>query len=154
MSIQHARNMAPIRKTPQMDRVNSPHGRGPRILVVEDDELVRIMLRLGLERHGFRVSMAADGAEALEVYRENAEVIDVVLLDVCMPGLDGPRTLDTLRRMNPAVTACFMSGDTGIYEPEDLLRRGARHIFVKPFLLDDVAKKLYALVSTSTPCPA
>lgn len=154
MSAQHAQNTTPARKTPWADAANLPPGGGPVVLVVEDDDLVRIMLRLGLERHGFRVSMATDGAEALEMYRENMAVIDVVLLDVCMPGLDGPRTLDALRRVNPAVAACFMSGHSGSYEPAELLRRGARHVFAKPFLLDDVAKKLHALVTTATPCPA
>ena len=121
----------------------------PGILVVEDDELVRIMLRLGLERHGLRVWLAADGAEAIERYREHAPSIAIVLLDVCMPGLDGPQTLAALRRMNPDVVACFMSGNTGIYEPDELLRRGARHVFAKPFLLEELARNLHALVPTS-----
>lgn len=127
----------------------------PGILVVEDDELVRIMLRLGLERHGFRVCLAADSAEAIERYREHAPSIAIVLLDVCMPGLDGPQTLAALRRMNADVVACFMSGNTGRYEPDELLRRGARHVFAKPFLLDELARNLHSLVPTSsTLCPA
>ena len=127
----------------------------PGILVVEEDDLVRLMLRLGLERHGFRVRLAADGAAAIDLYREHAPSIAIVLLDVCMPGLDGPQTLAALRRMNADVVACFMSGNTGSYEPDELLRRGARHVFAKPFFLDELARNLHALVSTSsTLCPA
>jgi CheY-like chemotaxis protein len=113
------------------------------------------MLRLGLERHGFHVRPAGNGAEAIDLYRKHAADIAVVLLDVRMPGLDGPQTLDALRLMNPDVVACFMSGHTGIYEPEELLRRGARHVFAKPFLLDELARTLHSLVPTSPAlCPA
>jgi CheY-like chemotaxis protein len=63
----------------------------PGVLVADDDELVRDGARLGLGRRGFRVWLARDGCEAIELYREHQAHIDVVLLDVPMPGTDGPR---------------------------------------------------------------
>jgi CheY-like chemotaxis protein len=114
--------------------------------VVDDHGPVRNMLRAVLEWHGFRVLTAADGEEAVALYPEHAAEIAVVLLDVRMPGMDGPRTLDALRRVNPDVVACFMSGDLGDYELADLFGRGARHVFEKPFNLDELARALRALV--------
>jgi CheY-like chemotaxis protein len=117
-------------------------GHKPGVLVVESDALVRIMLRAGLERHGFRVWLAPDGAEALDLYREHREAIAVVLLAVRLPGLDGPHTLDALRERDPQVRACFLSDDTDGYQPVELHQRGARFVFTTPFLLDDLAQTL------------
>jgi CheY-like chemotaxis protein len=96
-------------------------------------------------RDGFDVWLAADGREAIDLYREHRESIAVVLLDVRMPGLDGPGTLDALRELNPEVLACFMSGDTGAYDPQELLRRGAASIIAKPFHIDQLANNLRRL---------
>ena len=100
------------------------------------------MVQLGLERNGFAVWLARDGREAIDLYRQHAEEIAVVLLDVRMPGLDGLQTLEVLRQRNPEVLACFMSGDTGPCKPEELLQRGAAHVIAKPFQLDDLANIL------------
>lgn len=112
------------------------------VLVVDDEHLVRIMVQLGLERNGFDVWLAPNGREAIDLYRAHKEDIDVVLLDVCMPGLDGPATLDALRKRNPEVRACFMSGETGSYQLDELVQRGAAHVIAKPFLLGDLANIL------------
>jgi CheY-like chemotaxis protein len=114
----------------------------PGVLVVDDEHMVRIVVQLGLERNGFDVWLARSGWDAIDLYRRHSEEIAVVLLDVRMPGLDGPHTLDVLRELNPEVTACFMSDDTGTYEPEELLRRGASYVIAKPFRLDDLANIL------------
>ena len=70
----------------------------PGVLVVDDEHMVRIMVQLGLERNGFDVWLARNGREAIDLYRGHAEEIAVVLLDVCMPGLDGLATLEVLAR--------------------------------------------------------
>ena len=114
----------------------------PGVLVVDDEYLVRIMVQLGLERNGFGVWLASGGREAIELYRKHRDSIAVVLLDVRMPGLDGPQTLDALRELNPGVRACFMSGDTGAHEPEGLRQRGAACVIAKPFQLEDLANVL------------
>jgi CheY-like chemotaxis protein len=117
----------------------------PGVLVVDDEHPVRAVVQLGLERNGFEVWLATNGREAVHLYRKHREHIAVVLLDVRMPGLDGPATLDVLRSLNPGVLVCFMSGDTGDYEQEQLRQRGAVHVIVKPFHLDQLAKVLRRL---------
>jgi CheY-like chemotaxis protein len=117
----------------------------PGVLVVDDEHFVRSILQLGLARSGFNVWLASNGQEAVDLYREHRADIGVVLLDVRMPGLDGPATLDALRHLNPDVLACFMSGDMGNYEPEDLRRGGPACAIAKPFHLDDLANILRLL---------
>ena len=63
-----------------------------------------------MRSHGLAVWLAADGPEAVELYRGHRDTIDVVLLDVQMPGLDGPATLTALREFDPGVLCCFMTG--------------------------------------------
>jgi two-component system cell cycle sensor histidine kinase/response regulator CckA len=122
-----------------------PFPQRPGVLVADDEHFVRSMLQLGLERYGFDVWMACDGREALLLYRAHRERIDVVLLDVRMPVLDGPGTLDALRELNPDVLAYFLTGDTGPYDPQELLRRGAARIIIKPFHIDELASNLWIL---------
>jgi CheY-like chemotaxis protein len=120
---------------PRAQQAREKHG----VLVVDDDNMVRIMVQLGLEEDGFNVWPACNGREAIQLYQTHRDRITIVLLDVHMPGLDGPATLDALRNLDPDVLACFMSGDLGDYEPEELRRRGAAHVITKPFLLKDLA---------------
>jgi DNA-binding response OmpR family regulator len=123
------------------------------ILIVDDDPSVRAMLEMGLRHHGFVVSLASQGQEALVLYRDHAQEIDIVLLDVRMPGMDGPQTLAALRQINPQVRCCFVSGETGDYTQEALLALGAAHYFKKPFSLSGVTQVLRQLVENTPPKP-
>lgn len=129
-----------VRAAPVEDR---PRPAG--VLVVDDDGLIRSMLGTGLRQQGVRVWLAANGREAVEVYGRHAGEIDLVLLDVRMPGLDGPQTLAALEKIDPRVRCCFMSGDTGTYTSRELLRPTVLRVFRKPFRLDDVAEVLAGL---------
>jgi CheY-like chemotaxis protein len=121
----------------------------PEVLVADDDGLVLAMLGLVLRRRGFAVRLASCGHEAVRLYRLHRDTIRVLLLDVQMPGLDGPGTLLAIRALDPAVRCCFMSGDTGSYSAEELLALGAAHILEKPFLnLDTVVETLRRLACT------
>jgi CheY-like chemotaxis protein len=106
----------------------------PEILVVEDEAAVLDMLDVALRHYGFAVRLAASGQAAVELYRQHHESIALALLDVQMPGLDGPSTLAALKRLNPGLRCCFMSGHTGKYGVEELLDMGAAHVFMKPFV--------------------
>jgi CheY-like chemotaxis protein len=117
----------------------------PGVLVVDDEHLVRIMVQMGLERRGFEVWLASSGWEAIDLYRKHRDQISVVLLDIRMPGLDGTATLDELRKLNPDIQACIMSGDLGGDKVKDLRQRGAAHLIAKPFRLPELADALQQL---------
>lgn len=116
--------------------------RCPGILVLDDEELVRSLLRTSLQGSGFKVWLAATGREAIKLYREHLAAIDLVLLDVQMPDLDGPDTLVALRAINPQVKCCFLTGDMGNYSERQLRRMGARRVFTKPVRLTRLVRSL------------
>ena len=110
------------------------------ILVVDDNEGIRRMLQSALRALNFEVRAAGSGDEALDLFRRHT--IDLVLLDVQMPVMDGPETLARLRQIDPQVRCCFMSGNSGAYTVEELLRRGATHVIQKPFRLADLRQAI------------
>jgi CheY-like chemotaxis protein len=107
------------------------------------------LLTAVFHRRGFAVWIASSGPAGVAAYQEHQAEIDVVLLDVRMPGVDGPGTLARLRQINPALRCCFMSGHTGEYTADYLLSCGASHCFDKPFRMDDVAQTLLRLAQAS-----
>lgn len=121
--------------------------RKPGVLVADDMGLILTMLKVALEARGFDVWLAMDGDDAIDQYKRDSAEIDLVLLDVQMPGLDGPRTLNALRRLDPDILACFMTGDAGSYTRSDLMACGAVCVFDKPFVAAELAHALCATLA-------
>ncbi len=119
-----------------------PHG----VLVADDDAEIRDAMHSGLLREGFAVWSAANGREALDIYRFQHGAIDVVLLDVCMPELDGPRTLMALQELVPDIRCCFITGYLDNYTSRGLRRLGAATVVRKPFHLSELADVLRRIV--------
>ncbi|BDU74257.1 PAS domain S-box protein [Mesoterricola silvestris] len=82
------------------------------ILVVEDELPVRAMTELVLARSGYRVLLAADGQEAVDVFRANRDAIDFILMDIIMPRKGGRQAYEEIRRERPGVKVLFISGYT------------------------------------------
>jgi two-component system OmpR family response regulator len=122
----------------------------PVVLVVDDVDAVREVICAGLRRHGFEVREAGSGRDAIELYHELLQQDrDVtVLLDVQMPGLDGPLVLAALRAMDPGVRAYFMTGNPGRYDEDELLAMGGCRVFPKPFPVAAAAAEFRGVAST------
>lgn len=119
------------------------------VLVIDDTEVVRSILDIGLCASGFAVWLASSGREGVALYLAHRTAIDIVLLDVRMPDWDGPATLAALRALDPHVRCCFMSGDIGSYSSEHLLGLGAATLFQKPFRLGELIEQLAGLAAPS-----
>ena len=123
-------------------------GSGFGILVADDDEAIRHLLGIFLPMQGFNVWLAADGNSALQLYKEHWRRIQAVLIDVLMPGRDGPETVALLRLVSPRLPCCFMTGDSGRYTPAELYAAGATYILTKPLSLQLVESTLRQLCGT------
>jgi len=114
------------------------------ILLVDDEESVRVMGTRMLERIGFEVLTAVDGREALDIYRARQEEIALVLLDLTMPDLDGEEAFRELRRIDPQVCVVMSSGYT---ESEIAPRFAGKRLsgfLQKPYTLDALTQCLRA----------
>jgi CheY-like chemotaxis protein len=119
----------------------------PGILIADDLVPLRRMCERVLVQHGFTVWGADNGTEAVILYLRHQHEIDLVLLDVEMPLIDGRATLAALRRLDPSVRCCFMTGGPDALDPEELLSLGALRVFAKPLQPADLAAELHSLVA-------
>ena len=107
-----------------------PEGEGARILVVDDELIIREMTSELLQAHGYRVLTAADGAEAVALYSRHRQDITAVVTDMNMPLMDGAATIRALRELDPDVRIIATSGlSAGLNEAE---RQGATFL-PKPY---------------------
>src|SRR5260370_36191894 len=109
-----------------------PTARKGGILVVDDQPTLRRLLGIGLREEGFAVWLAANGREALDVYRCHRGVIDVGLLDIHMPDLDGPQNMPALRKLSPQICCCFLTGDLDYYTEAKLRNFGPAALLHNP----------------------
>jgi len=116
--------------------------RGELVLLAEDEPAVRRVAASALERAGYRVIEAADGAEAIERMEAGGGEIRLAILDLAMPGLDGLATLDALRRRQPALRALLMSGRF----PPELAAPAGAELLAKPFEPGELTARVRALL--------
>lgn len=115
------------------------------VLVVDDDEAILDMVRMGLEADGMRVRSATDGAQAIEVLDD--EDVDVVVLDIMMPSTDGWMTLMEIRN-NPVTTdvpVIVLSAKTEDMAKILAFRQGAQQYVTKPFNIVELAARVESL---------
>ncbi len=112
------------------------------ILLVDDEEVITEVSGRLLEELGYRVLIASSGDEALDVYAENRDEIDLVIMDMIMPGLSGSETFDRLKAIDPAVRVILSSGYSVDGKAQEILDRGVRVFLQKPYRLDDLAQKI------------
>ena len=111
------------------------------LLVVEDEEIVKVFLQKIFERAGYRVIVADNGEEAVERFRENDD-ISLVLSDVIMPRKNGRQMLEEIRRIKPGTKAVFMSGYTADVMQDKGMLDDVTEFITKPVKKDDLLRKV------------
>jgi two-component system response regulator HydG len=107
-----------------------------RILVADDEESHRIMMRAVLQEEGYEVAGAADGPEAIRAVEQ--EPFDLILLDIRMPGMDGIEALMEIRRISPNVPVLMMTAYASVKTAVDALKAGAFEYLIKPLDIDEL----------------
>ena len=110
------------------------------VLIVDDEAIVRNITNKLLRRFGYQVLMASDGNEAIRIYESKHQDIDVILLDLNMPSLNGRSTVENIRKINPFANIIVSSGFLQEQQVKHLQARGIEYFLEKPFHPDDLLK--------------
>jgi len=117
-----------------------------RVLVADDESDVRNVVRAMLETLGYDVIEARDGFEAVELFRQRPEEIDLVILDLVMPRLTGEAALAQMRRIAPGLPAILVSGYDESGRIREIVAAGFGAFLQKPFRRQDLGKKVRELL--------
>jgi CheY-like chemotaxis protein len=132
------REKTPVTPRPARRDVGGTEG----ILVVEDDHSVRELTRRILAAAGYAVTVAANGADALRLFENLADRVDLVLTDVVMPDMNGPELAKSLKHRKPGLRTLYMSG----YTDNAIVHHGVldegTHFIAKPFSAEDLLTKV------------
>jgi PAS domain S-box-containing protein len=112
------------------------------ILLVDDEDMIIDIGEAILMTLGYKVFLARSGKEAVETYRENQDDIDMVILDMVMPEMNGSETYDNLKEINPEVKVLLSSGYSLNGQAKDILSHGCNGFIQKPLNIMDLSQKI------------
>ena len=112
--------------------------RGEMVLIADDNAELRDLASRVLESAGYETCVAADGREALELFRANREKIHLLILDLVMPEMGGQEVAETVRRLSDDVRILIVSG----YVPEETKRSLNEPVLRKPYTIDELMQAL------------
>ncbi len=116
------------------------------VLLVDDEEIVIGVGKQMLERLGYTVVTAKNGQEAVDFHTNNPGGVDLVLLDMIMPGLEAGDTFDRLKAINPAIKVILSSGYSLDQKATEILNRGCNGFIQKPFNMKSLQEKIDEVV--------
>jgi PAS domain S-box-containing protein len=112
------------------------------VLLVDDEESILEVGKELLELIGYRVMIARDGNEAVKIYRKYKDKIDVIVLDMVMPGMGGGEAYDRMKKINPDVKVLLASGFSIDGEASNILNRGCNGFIQKPFTVRELSRAM------------
>ncbi len=117
------------------------------ILLVDDEEVITDVTGRLLTELGYQIITANSGREAVETYRQKHAEIDLVIIDMIMPGMSGSDTFDQLKTINPSIRAILSSGYSLNGKAQAIMDKGVRVFLQKPYRLHDLAQKIREALS-------
>lgn len=125
-----------------LEQSHLPKGSGQMVLVVDDEESIRAVTRKILERFGYRVVLASNGAEAVSLYARMSKEIDLVLTDMAMPIMDGPAAIVAIQLINPRARIIASSGHSAEGAMAKVSAAGVTQFVAKPYTAETLLKAL------------
>ena len=116
------------------------------ILLVDDEISIAETTSMMLENMGYRVYMVGNGHDAVQIYRQRHEEIDLVLLDLILPGLSGAKTFAALREINPQVRVLLCSGYCLAGEADEVMKSGCHGFIQKPFRINHLCREIEGII--------
>lgn len=117
------------------------------VLLVDDEVNVIDVTEEMLQSMGYKVLTARSGMEAVEIFKKNRTVIDLVILDMIMPGLGGGETFDCIKAIDPDIRVLLSSGYSIKGEAKEILNRGCSGFIQKPYSLSQLSEKLNEILA-------
>ena len=118
----------------------------PSVLVVDDEEHIRKVAQRMLKHFGYQTLLAANGAEAVELYRSRQNEIAAVLTDMAMPVMDGPATILALKAINPQVKIVASSGLANQDDHQHAAELGVHYFISKPYTAESLVQVLHDML--------
>lgn len=119
------------------------------VLVVDDERSLLHLIMRTLKDNGIRAIGAGDGAEGLEVFLANREGIDLVIIDMMMPRMNGLDLAAELERRRPGVKILYISGHGASIAMESILRQSADRVLLKPFRKQELVERVALLLGVA-----
>jgi CheY-like chemotaxis protein len=116
------------------------------LLLVDDEAMIIDVGKQLIERMGYNVLTARSGIEAIEIYEKNSDKIDIVVLDMIMPGMGGGETYDRLKEINSDIKVLLSSGYSIDGRATEILEGGCDGFIQKPFNMKDLSKKIREII--------
>ncbi len=123
------------------------------LLLVDDEEMFRATGKRILEAAGYEVLLADGGASAIETYRDRGPEIDLVVLDLTMPTMDGAECFSSLKEIDPTVRVLICTGHGKSDDTAAMIANGALGLLPKPFEVNEITVAIDAALRTKTPVP-
>jgi PAS domain S-box-containing protein len=118
------------------------------VLLVDDEDMVSNIAKRLLETLGYNVLVAGSGKEAVEMYDKNKDKIELVILDMIMPGMGGGETFERLKTINPGIKVLLSSGYSMNGQAAQIMARGCKGFIQKPFNLKELSKKIRMILDS------
>jgi CheY-like chemotaxis protein len=116
------------------------------ILLVDDESIVIDVCKEMIEKLGYHVITAKSGKQAVDTFKEKSEEIDLIILDMVMPGLDGDQTFDQLRKINSSTPILLSSGYSLNDQAKKIMIKGCDGYIQKPFLITQLSEKIQKIL--------
>jgi len=135
------------RKQQQLRELEPLAGQGELIAIVDDEVAVQQITQTSLEAYNYKTLVASNGIEAIALYAQHKQQIDVMLMDIMMPSMDGLTAIRTLQRMNPQVKIIATSGLASNSEPIETAGINVRAFLSKPYTLKELLNTLHRILN-------
>jgi signal transduction histidine kinase/CheY-like chemotaxis protein len=116
------------------------------ILLIDDEKMILEVGRELLEELGYTVIPAMSGQEAIEIFQNEQDAIDMIIMDMIMPGMSGSETFDRLKEINQEAKILLSSGYSVDGQASEILRRGCDGFIQKPFNMNQLAEKIHKIM--------
>ena len=132
-----------------VDSLKQKHKGKGTILVIDDEEIIRNVARDILHELGYDTILASSGKEGVKIYADKKDFIDLVILDMIMPEMEGKETFKKLKEINPDVKILISSGYNQDSLPEQVMDSGEAGFIQKPYNINEIAEIIKEVLYTA-----